>query len=494
MESCRIRLQDLLMEIPGITVCGSQDVEICGLCNNSKFIKPGDVFFAKKGTKCSGTLFIEEAVQAGAVAVVTDCFISSLSEVVQVIHQDVLALEAMLADRFYRSPTRDLLTIGVTGTNGKTTSVYMIQHLLRYFGYEMGLLGTVEWIIKDAVQPATLTTPDLLTTQNFFYKMREAGCRGGVMEVSSHALEQGRVRGLDFDVALHTNITQDHLDYHKTMESYAGVKAQLFTFLRNQLSIRKKEPKIAVINEDCPWAFLMKKNIQVPVITYGFSSEASLQAFSWSLSAEGSACGLRYFGQELLLQTSLIGKFNLYNCLGVIAVGLALGLPFKEVVLAVSSFASVRGRLEKVENSLCRHIFVDYAHTEDALKNVLEALRDVTKGKILCVFGCGGDRDRAKRPKMGAIVARLADKVFVTSDNPRSEDPKVIIEEILGGMQDLTKVQVEVDRKKAIALAVQDLSSEDILLIAGKGHENYQIFHDHTIHFDDRIVAKEYCR
>jgi UDP-N-acetylmuramoyl-L-alanyl-D-glutamate--2,6-diaminopimelate ligase len=489
-----MKLKQLLKGIPSVEIKGSKDVEILGLCNNSQFAAPGYLFFAKKGSKLSGNQFIRDAELAGAVAIATDLFDPFLKNVVQVVHPDITTLETLLTERFYDYPSRQLLSIGITGTNGKTTCSYLIKHFLDRVGIPTGLIGTIEWIIKDKILPSTLTTPDAITSQKLLHEMVVTGCKSVVMEVSSHALVQRRVAGIDFDIAIFTNLTQDHLDYHETMEEYAKAKSLLFSSLGSHGDCGKPYPKLAIVNCDSPWTSTLIRDLNVPLLTYGLSKESQVRAEDIKLSPTGSSCWICYQGLRLPFSTTLIGKFNIYNYLAVIAMAIGLNFDLPSILSVLSTFSAVPGRLERVENQQGKNIFVDYAHTEDALKNVLEALREITVGRILCVFGCGGNRDRQKRPKMGAVVEQLADALWVTSDNPRGEAPESIVQDVLEGIQDVTKVCVEVDRRRAIEKAIGQMTPDDVLLIAGKGHENYQVFSHHTIHFDDRIVAKEYCR
>jgi UDP-N-acetylmuramoyl-L-alanyl-D-glutamate--2,6-diaminopimelate ligase len=485
-----MKLKKLFEDVEGVEIRGSKEIEIKGLCNHSKLAAPGFLFFAKKGGSHNGAAFCQEAIFSGVLAIATDLFNPFLQDVTQIICPDVAKLESIIANKFYLNPSKELLTIGITGTNGKTTCSYLIKHILDALDCPAGLIGTVEWIVKDAVFPSQNTTPDQLTTQKLLREMRIKGCKSAVMEVSSHALDQERVRGIEFDVAVFTNLTQDHLDYHESMEAYAQAKAKLFAELKPG---KKKYPKIAVLNKDSPWSPKMQEHTTAFVITYGFSDGADVRAEDLHLSPEGSFCKITYKGKTLPFHSKLIGKFNIYNCLASLAVFLAFGWDFAKILEILSNFTSVKGRLERVENPSGKHIFVDYGHTEDALQNVLQTLKEVFhKGRIFCVFGCGGNRDPFKRPKMGRAAEIFADRVFVTSDNPRGEKPEEIIKEILSGMQSKKNVQVEVDRRKAIFSAICELNADDVLLIAGKGHENYQIFSDRTIHFDDRIVAKEY--
>ncbi len=490
----KIKLKQLLKGIPFLEIKGSKEVEVTGLCNNSKLAVPGSLFFAKKGGKQHGNSFIPEVKEAGCVAVATDMFDPFLKDIVQIIHPDIVALEPVIAERFYDYPSKKLLTVGITGTNGKTTTSYLIKHLLDAVDLPAGLIGTIEWIVKDAVFPSALTTPDVITNQKLLHEMDSVGCKSVVMEVSSHALDQKRVEGIDFDVAIFTNLTEDHLDYHNTMGEYGEAKAKLFASLKKTKGSKKPYPKIAIVNQDSMWHKEMIENLNVSLLTYGLSKEANVRAEQIRLYPNGSECQICFQDEVLPFKTALIGKFNIYNCLAVTAAAIGIGLDLSKVLSILSSFKAVPGRLERVDNEFGKNVFVDYAHTEDALKNVLETLKEITEGRLLCVFGCGGNRDKQKRPKMGAVVEKLADLVFVTSDNPRGEPAEDIVEEILLGIQDKKKICVEVDRRRAIEKAVSQMKVDDVLLIAGKGHEDYQIFSNHTIHFDDRIVAKEYCR
>lgn len=490
-----MKLKKLLQNLPDITIKGGKDIEITGLCNDSKQAAPGYLFFAKKGFQEDGNQYIAEAVSAGVLAVVTDLYNPFLPKIVQIIHPDVDRLESILTDRFYESPSEKLLTVGITGTNGKTTTAYLIKYLFDRLGIPSGLIGTVEWIVGNNIFPSTRTTPDIVTNQKLLKEMLLSGCKSVVMEVSSHGLDQGRVRNIDFDIAVFTNLTSDHLDYHKTEEAYAAAKTRLFTSLRPLSPNPKKPyPKRAVLCADSPFSEVLRPQISVPVLTYGFAKEATVRGENLSLSPRGSSCSITYLSETCPFQTPLVGHYNVRNCLAAITVGVAAGYPLEQVIRALSGFRGVPGRMERVENGEGKHIFVDYAHTEDALKNVLSSLREITSGKIVCLFGCGGNRDRTKRPKMGSIAKALSDRLILTSDNPRNESPERILEEIVSGISDTKDVVIEPDRRKAIGIAIAGLGPEDVLLIAGKGHETYQVFAGESIHFDDRIVAKEYCR
>jgi UDP-N-acetylmuramoyl-L-alanyl-D-glutamate--2,6-diaminopimelate ligase len=486
-----MNLKKLLTGIPLAVVKGSKDIEVKSLCNNSQAASPGSLFFAKKGNQTDGHKFITGAISAGSVAIATDLFDPFLKGVSQIIHPDVKALEALIARKFYGNPSSKLLLVGITGTNGKTTCSYLIKHLLDFFGKEAGLVGTIESVIKNEKRPSSRTTADVLTNQKLLHEMVQEGCSSAVMEVSSHGLDQSRVSGIDFDVAVFTNLTKDHLDYHSSMEAYAAAKAKLFSSLENG---KKKGLRSAVINQDSPFASLMMQNVKGPILTYGLLQTADLRAEDIELSPAGISCIICYKEKRYPFVSSLVGEFNVYNALAALGTALVVGMDLGLAIKALESFAGVAGRLERVETVSGKNVFVDYAHTGDALQNSLQALRKISKGKVFCVFGCGGERDRSKRPEMGAIAESLCDEVFVTSDNPRKESPEAIIEEILKGIKEVKNIKVEVDRKEAIKGAIARLQKDDVLLIAGKGHEDYQVFGDYTIHFDDRIIAKEYCR
>jgi UDP-N-acetylmuramoyl-L-alanyl-D-glutamate--2,6-diaminopimelate ligase len=475
-----MRLKKILKNIECEQIRGSKDIEITGICANSKLVAPGNLFIAKKGLKGEGSRYIMEAVSAGAVGIVTDIYDPFLQNVVQIIHPDVASIEASLAENYYQHAHTQLFSVAFTGTSGKTTSTFLTKHLLDGLGKLCGIIGTVGWIVGKDTLPATHTTPDILVNHKLFYEMVQNDCKAVAMEVSSHALAQERVKGLCFDVAVFTNLSHDHLDYHLTMEDYAAAKAKLFA----------EHTKAAVMNADSPWTQRMMQDCRVPILTYGIQTEADVMAENLILTPRGIQCHIRYRDQFLPFSSGLIGRFNVYNYLGVIGVGLKLGVPLEKILGLLKSFKQVPGRLERVPNKANLNIFVDYSHKEDALVQVLTTLKEFKKGRLITVFGCGGDRDKLKRPKMGAAAEALSDKVIVTSDNPRTEDPEDIIRQILAGLKEPEKAIVIVDRAQAIQQAVNSANEEDVILIAGKGHETYQIFSNRTIEFDDRKVAK----
>jgi UDP-N-acetylmuramoyl-L-alanyl-D-glutamate--2,6-diaminopimelate ligase len=486
----RVKIKKLLKNIPVQAIKGSKDIEITGISSNSKRIAPGNLFIAKKGFTVDGARFIPDAIAAGASAVLTDLYDPFYPQVVQIIHPDVASVEPLIAKEYYDHPTDRLFLVGITGTNGKTTTSYLVRHLFEKSAQPFGLIGTIEAIVGEHHFPSGKTTPDVLENYKLFHDMLAVGAQGCVMEVSSHALTQGRVSGVEFDVALFTNLTQDHLDYHKTMEEYASAKAQLFTSLKPG---QKATVKTAVVNGDSPYCNQMLSHCTAQVIRYGIDQPADLIASAIHLNAEGMEFDVSYRGERCTFTSSLIGRYNVYNLLAAAGAGLARGMPLAEIASKLSTFERVPGRLEKVSNRMGLNIFVDYAHTDDALSNVLSTLQELKKGRLITVFGCGGNRDSAKRPKMGAVAEAQSDLAIITSDNPRNEKPEEIIRDILSGLKHPAEALVIVDRKEAIYRAIHMAKQGDIVLIAGKGHESTQSFSDQTILFSDQAIASSAC-
>lgn len=480
-----MKLKTLFKEIDGIEIRGGKDVHITGISANSKSIGPGFLFIVKRGKMHDGSKFIPEVVQAGASALLTDTYDPFITEVSQVIHPDPASLELLLAQRFYREPAKKLQMIGVTGTNGKTTTTFLIKYLLEKHDEVCGLIGTVAWMTGKKVFPPTHTTPDSLTLTRLLSEMVEAGASTAIMEVTSHALQQKRVEGIGYQVGVFTNLTQDHLDFHKTMEAYAEAKAILF---------RQLNPSAwAVINIDDPVSSVMTRHCQAHLLTYGLTSFAELRASELKMTPRAMQFKVHYKGDVQLLKTHLIGRFNVSNILAAIGVALIQGMTLKAICHAMKNFAGVPGRLERVTNKKKLQVFVDFSHTPDALEKALKTLQEFKQGRLITVFGCGGDRDAKKRPLMGQIAEKLSDVSILTSDNPRSENPSEIARQVLEGCEQPHNTIVELDRQKAIAKAIQLATPNDIVLIAGKGHETTQTFAHRTIHFDDREVAKDAC-
>jgi UDP-N-acetylmuramoyl-L-alanyl-D-glutamate--2,6-diaminopimelate ligase len=489
-----MKLKKLLKEISGYQVKGSKEILITGISANSKLVAPGNLFIAKKGKAFDGGDYILEAIEAGACAVVTDLFDPSLKQIVQVIHPNISSIESVLAASFYQHPSEKLLMIGITGTNGKTTTSFVVKNLLDHFFGPCGLIGTIEYIVGEHRYQATHTTPDVTTNHKMLHEMVMYGSRSAVMEVASHALDQHRVDKIDFDIAIFSNLTLDHLDYHGSMENYANCKKQLFHSIEKENS-KKKTTKWAIVNQDSPWTSHMVEGCSANILSYAIDHPADLQASHICLEQQGTRAKLTYQTQIVECYWPLVGRFNVYNCLAAIAVGLSQKIPLELMANHLSQIPPIRGRLQSVDNCLGLKIYVDFAHTDDALVNVLKALREiqVVSGRLIVVFGCGGDRDKFKRPKMAKACEDHADFCIVTSDNPRSEDPNKICDEIVAGFTKAGRYHVEVDRKAAIEKAIELAHQDDMILIAGKGHETYQIFAHQTIEFDDCKVAADSC-
>lgn len=466
-----------LMEVfPGAST-EVRDVEIADLAYDTRSVVRGTLFFCVPGFTRDGHEFAGEAIARGAVALVVERPLGSGVAEIQV--ESVRAAMAPAAARFYGDPTATLKTVGVTGTNGKTTTTFLLRSLFEAGGLQAGLLGTVKSVVGGAEHEVVRTTPEAIDLQRTFRTMLDAGDRACAMEVSSHALELHRADAIHFAAAVFTNLTQDHLDFHGTMEDYFAAKRRLFT---------DGKPGVAVVNIDDPYGQRLAAELRDPV-TFAIERDATFRATDVETGLRGS----RLTVGEVELQTPLRARFNVYNVLGAYATARALGIPAQVVAGAIESAPPVPGRFEPVDEGQEFAVLVDYAHTPDSLQNVLEAARELTAGRVHVVFGCGGDRDRGKRPLMGEIAQRLADRVVVTSDNPRSEDPEAIIKEILAGTGG--GVEVQVDRREAIAEAIAGAGSGDVVVIAGKGHEQGQEFAGgHKIPFDDCTVAREILR
>lgn len=479
---------------------GPRGVRVCDVTDDSRTVVPGSLFVARSGTKTDGRQFVGEAIRAGAVAVLSGEGDGSgggggPAGATVLVTADVARVGAAIAERFYGEPSSRLDLVGVTGTNGKTTTAHLIHQLLNASGRRCGLIGTVEIDDGREVAPATLTTPPAWELSRTLATMVENGCEAAVMEASSHALDQGRVSALRYDVGIFTNLTGDHLDYHKTMSAYAEAKARLFAML--------PEDGWAIVNAEDPWHGRMIRDCRARVLRCTVGSDAPAGGARATLeraSMSGMTLGLSGPWGEMRAEVGLIGVHNAMNALQAASACWALGVPMGEVAERLSRASAPPGRLEPVTTRRSAfQVLVDYAHTDDALRKVLSALSPLRGpgGRLVVVFGCGGDRDRTKRPRMGAVAAELADRVVVTSDNPRSEDPSSIIREIVAGVpyERRGAVEVEADRAAAIARAVRGLGPGDLLLIAGKGHEAEQIVSDGSgglrrLRFDDREAAR----
>lgn len=465
-----------------VEIKGSKEVEITGICSDSKIVCPGNLFIARRGSANDGNEFVLEVLNAGAVAILTDLYNPFLPKITQVIARDVGLLEEVLAKRYYHSPSESLFLAGITGTNGKTTTAYLVHHLLSSKSFPCGLLGTIECMIGEQRFPSVLTTSDVITNNKRLKEMVEIGVKAAIMEVTSHALDQNRIAGLDFNAAIFTNLSQDHLDYHLTMESYLETKAKLF----QKVSDPKK---MAIVNIDDPFSERMTLCCKAKIVTYGLQEGADVRAKEVQMSYEGTHFKLCFQGKEFLIKSPLIGLFNVYNLLAAIALVLALKVTPEQIQKKIKLFKGVPGRLERVKNSKGIHLFVDFAHTEKALSQVLSALSKIKTGRLITLFGCGGERDREKRPKMAQAVEKFSDQIIVTSDNPRGEDPRQIAKEITQGFIKRIPYNVELNRYRAIERAIFMARKGDIVVIAGRGHEPFQKIQGKQIPFVDSEVA-----
>ncbi len=490
-----IKLKKLLKDISFQQIKGSKEIDITGVCANSQLVAPGNLFIARKGKSVDGALYIPQAVAAGASAVITDLYDPLLNKnVTQILHPDPGAIEGLIAATYHEFPSDELFMVGITGTNGKTTTAFLVKYLLDNLDGLCGLIGTIEYIIGTHRYRATRTTPDVSSTQKMLREMVLQKCRHAVMEVTSHALDQHRVDYVDFDTAIFTNLTLDHLDYHQTMENYFLAKQKLFQHLNSaKIKPNSSYAKTSIINLDTPWSERLLGNCTGNTLTYGMQPGADLFVSNVKLRSNGSEISVRYRKSTKTYQFPLAGRFNVYNCLAAMAVALTRGFTLNDIAEVLQKMPPINGRLEFVPNALGLKIYVDFAHTDDALLNVLECLNEFKTGRLICVFGCGGNRDASKRPKMAQIAESHADIVIITSDNPRDEHPLSIAAQVAAGFKNPHQHIQELDRYRAIEIAIDMATAEDTILIAGKGHETHQIFGYKTISFDDRLVATEIC-
>ncbi len=490
----RKKLQQLAGLLTDVKVFGTTDKWITDITADSREVQPGSLFVALKGVHADGHKFLAKAAEGGAVAALVEDVPDTLPEGMTLLQvQDVRSAMEIVVPFFFDYPGKTMRMIGVTGTNGKTTSTNIIRQVLERAGYKCGMIGTIHVLIGGEAVVSHNTTPDVVDLQKFLYRMKEAGCRYVVMEVSSHALALGRVAGIEYDTAVLTNITEDHLDFHKTMEAYRDAKSLLF----EHLAEGDKPNKTAVFNADEPASRIIEGRTGVPYLTYGMGHGNDIYPVSYEVEARGMHLCLHTPVGEMDLQLKITGIFNVYNVMCAVGALLAEKIGKAEIEKVLNGFTGVPGRFQLVEAGQPYTVIVDYAHTPDGLENVLNTARLITKGRLWTVFGCGGDRDNKKRPIMGAIALRLADDVVVTSDNPRSEDPEKIIDQIETALKPVPEgktVTRIADRKAAIEYALAHAGEQDVIMIAGKGHENYQILKDRTIHFDDKEVVESYWK
>jgi UDP-N-acetylmuramoyl-L-alanyl-D-glutamate--2,6-diaminopimelate ligase len=483
-----VKLQDVLQGIPAAVLTGPGGTEIAGIAYNSKAVRPGFLFAALPGAARNGLDFVTEALAGGAAAVLSSWPKPPAVDTAWVQVADAREGLALAAANFYGHPSDRMKVVGVTGTKGKTTTTFILEEILRTAGAAPGLIGTIEYRRPGWRTAAPRTTPESSDLQALLRDFLDAGVSHCVMEVSSHALEQKRVWGVSYDVAVFTNLSGEHMDYHPSMESYFEAKKKLF-FLNHKRSA-------AVVNWDDPWGQRLVADLPMTTVTFGLGPAAIIRALKYVPSENGIDVQVTYPGGVLRVQSALVGRHNLYNLLAAIGAALSLGVAPADIVKGIAALKGVPGRFERVPNRRGIQIVVDYAHTDNALENLLMTAREFKPRRVILVFGAGGDRDRDKRERMGRVAARLADWTVLTSDNPRTEDPGDIIAAIEKGFakEGARTYEIEPDRKKAIVRALATANKGDIVLIAGKGHETYQIFKDRTVHFSDIEVVEEALR
>lgn len=486
-------LKDIISTLDVQQVQGDQNVSIQDITADSRAVKLNSLFIALDGATVDGHNYIDKAVAAGAVAVIVSKPVTVPDDVCVITVSDTRQAMMVCVPYFFDYPANRMRMVGVTGTNGKTTTTHMIRHILKAQGHKVGVIGTVHIMIGDTSYPIHNTTPDVVDLQHILHQMVQENVEYCVMEVSSHALALGRVSGVEFDTAVFTNLTQDHLDFHKTFENYLAVKCKLFEQV--SASDQEKDNKGAVINIDDSYGHRVMEKTTAPTITYSTLGKGTLNASDVHMSTKNSQYTVNYKGESYPVSMNTTGLFNVYNTLAAIGACLQEGISMEAIDTALKTFSSVPGRFELIEEGQDFAVVVDYAHTPDGLQNILETAKAIKENRIIIVFGCGGDRDATKRPIMGRIAAEYGDKIYVTSDNPRTEDPVQIVKDVEVGvkeaLRDGTSYEVIVDRREAINHAIHDAKAGDIVIIAGKGHENYQILKNETIHFDDREEARK---
>jgi len=483
-----MRLSELAARISGSRVIGSGDVQVARAVHDSRRVRAGDLFVALGGTQIDGHQFVQAALEAGAAAAVVEREVTLPGGPALLVVNDAREALALCAHALAGDPTQRLVVCGVTGTNGKTTTTYLARSIFECAGWPTGVLGTIGYVMGRREIPSRLTTPDADDLAAYFREMVESGLKAAVMEVSSHALHQRRAAGIAFDVGAFTNLSPEHLDYHPDMYSYREAKGMLFASLAPTAR--------AVLNADEDASRAFEEATEARVLWYGIDNPADVRATDIRCDVEGCRFSLVTPRGQAEIRTALLGRHNVYNCVTAAAMAEALDVPHEAIVEGIRAVETVRGRLEPVPTRLPFGVLVDYAHKTDALRHALSTVRNLVEGqgRLVVVFGCGGDRDRQKRPAMAKVAEELADRIFVTNDNPRTEQPEAIADAILAGFSSMEKVTVELDRRTAIALALAEATPGDVVIIAGKGHETYQIIGDVTRPFDDRQVAAEILR
>lgn len=475
-----MKISELLRNVEYIYIKG-EEKDIKSLAYNTAYVKEDSLFFCIEGFKTDGHIFAQKAADAGACAVVVSKDVDVKKDVTVIKVKDTREAMALISANFYNNPAESINVIGVTGTNGKTTTTFMVKSILDAYNKKTALLGTIYNIIGDKKEEAKRTTPESMDLQEMFYDMKKENIEYCIMEVSSHSLELKRVYGVNFKGGIFTNLTQDHLDFHVNMENYFNAKMKLF-----------ERCDIKVINIDDEYGKIAAKAIKDKVVTFGIENDAAIKGSNIVISDKGTDFNIKYKDEIIPISLHLPGKFNVYNALGAAALCLNMGIPSDYVKKGLESLEKVPGRSEKIISKKGFTIVIDYAHTPDGIINILKTAREYTKGRLITLFGCGGDRDKTKRPLMGKAAGELSDFCIVTSDNPRSEEPRAIIEDILPGIDKTHCPYVIIeDRKEAIKYAIDNGKYGDVIVIAGKGHETYQILKDKTIHFDEREIVME---
>jgi UDP-N-acetylmuramoyl-L-alanyl-D-glutamate--2,6-diaminopimelate ligase len=479
-----MKLRELFGNVPGVEVSLNGDPEIRGLAYSSRQVEPGFLFAAVRGEKADGVEFIGEALGRGAAAVLAEKSRPQDWKAGWVKALDAREALALAAANFYGHPSMKLKVVGITGTKGKTTVTYLLESILLKAGCLPGVIGTVNYRWAGKVSSAARTTPEAPDMERMLSQMLADGVTHALIEVSSHGLDLKRVWGIHFDIAAFTNLSAEHLDYHESMEDYFEAKKKLFF-----LNAKKRT---AIVNLDDPWGKRLMAELPLKTISFGFEPAAIVRASNYRLTESGVKAEVDYPGGQIRVCSALMGRHNVYNILAAVAAALALNIPAPVIKDGISALKGIPGRLEKVENALGFQVYVDYAHTDQAMRSLLETVRELKPRRILLVFGAGGDRDKSKRPRMGEVAAALADVTFLTSDNPRSEDPLAIITDIEKGLvQGKAKdYRLVPDRREAIARALAEAGRGDCVLVVGKGHENYQTFKDRTVPFDDGEVIR----
>ncbi|GGN49258.1 UDP-N-acetylmuramoyl-L-alanyl-D-glutamate--2,6-diaminopimelate ligase [Oceanobacillus indicireducens] len=482
-----MKLSELIQTLPFISLTEEAgEIEITAIYTDSRQVTPGSLFICIEGFQTDGHLYVQDAIEKGARVIIAEKEVESKVPVIYV-NDSVRAL-AIIASAFYDSPTTALPLIGITGTNGKTTVSYLLDAIYNHFGKKTGVIGTIHNKVGERLKETNNTTPDALILQQLFHDMRNSGVEQVIMEVSSHGLDLGRVYGCDFDTVIFTNLSQDHLDYHKNEFNYFFAKSQLFSRLGNTYDGRRK---YSIINADDKYVGMLKKTSAFPTITYGIDSEADVMADDIELSQDCTIFQLKTPVGTVKITSRLTGKFNIYNMLAAASAALINDIPLHIIKDTLQVVPPIPGRFETVDFGQPFGVIVDYAHTPHAVKNILETCKELKTGKLYCVLGCGGDRDPAKRPLMAREAVWHADYAIFTSDNPRTEDPRAIIDDMVQALDGYEQTyEIIIDRKAAIEKAMSIAEAGDLVVIAGKGHETYQEIAGEKYPFDDRIVAK----